>query len=76
MAEAALEEDDDDDELDDRIPAPPSKSLVRQIQRAIRLSESSDQVSPKYCFAFIPRAYFTIRLHCSGCNDLRESRIS
>jgi len=49
MAEAALEEDDDEDGLDDRIPAPPSKSLVRQIQRAIRLSESSDRVSSKYC---------------------------
>jgi hypothetical protein len=40
MAEAALEEDEEDEGMDESIPAPPSKSLVRQLQRAIRLSES------------------------------------
>jgi len=40
MAEAALDEDDEDEGMDESIPAPPSKSLVRQLQRAIRLSES------------------------------------
>ena len=64
MAETALEEDDDEDDLDDRIPAPPSKSLVRQIQRAIRLSESSDQVSQiffRFSVISIPKVGFPSR---------------
>lgn len=45
LAEAALgvdEDDDDDGGIDDRIPAPPSKNLVRQIKRAINLSDSEN----------------------------------
>lgn len=46
MAEAALDDGDDNDDEDigpdDRIPAPPSKNLIRQIQRAITLSESEN----------------------------------
>ena len=50
LAEAALDDDADEDDvsIDDRIPAPPSKSLVRQIRRAITMSES-ENVS---CVAF------------------------
>ena len=40
LAEAKLETGDPETEMDDSIPEPPSKSLIRQLQRAIRISES------------------------------------
>jgi hypothetical protein len=50
LAEAKLEA--EDPEMDESVPEPPSKSLIRQLQRAIRLSESDKVQYPFDCVLF------------------------
>jgi hypothetical protein len=71
MAEAALPDEAADLGLDDQVPAPPSKDLVRQLQRAMRMSES-EKVTGTLNGLFTQSDRYVLTLCRTACDVVRQ----